>query len=196
MLWFVSFFLLFSACKSQTTTTNFCDRQIINYFCARYESDLRYICRKTVVLITDGATVCDEKDRCATLDLQCLNNISKGTRVSRVPLPSVPSIISTNDGSFLRDVNSVNLLRLNLPPIQTTTNHTPTPVLTTTPTPTDKDAKLAPFIKLLPSAIFYPGDQASWPAVKGAIQQQVGTALVNPKKTMDALQAKALAASK
>ena len=59
-----------------------------------------------------------------------------------------------------------------------------------------KDAKLAPFIKLLPSAIFYPGDQASWPAVKGAIQQQVGTALVNPKKTMDALQAKALAASK
>lgn len=59
-----------------------------------------------------------------------------------------------------------------------------------------KDPKLAPFIKLLPSAIFYPGDQASWPAVKGAIQQQVGTALVNPKKTMDALQAKALAASK
>lgn len=59
-----------------------------------------------------------------------------------------------------------------------------------------KDAKLAPFIKLLPSAIFYPGDQASWPAVKGAIQQQIGTALVNPKKTMDALQAKALTASK
>jgi multiple sugar transport system substrate-binding protein len=30
--------------------------------------------------------------------------------------------------------------------------------------------------------------------VKGAIQQQIGTALINPKKTMDALQAKALAA--
>jgi len=49
---------------------------------------------------------------------------------------------------------------------------------------------------LLPSAIFYPGDQAAWPAIKGAIQQQVGTALVNPQKTMDALQAKANAAAK
>jgi hypothetical protein len=137
MRWFMSFVLLCStkSCISQTTT--FCDRQIINTFCARYESDLRYICRKTVVLITDGATVCDEKGRCATLDdLQCLKDISKGTRVSRVPLPSVPSIISTNDGSFLRDVNSVNLLRLNLPPILTTTTQTPTPVLTNTPTPT------------------------------------------------------------
>ena len=57
-----------------------------------------------------------------------------------------------------------------------------------------KDPALAPFIKLLPSAIFYPGDQAAFPAVKGAIQQQIGTALINPKKTMDALQAKALAA--
>ena len=59
-----------------------------------------------------------------------------------------------------------------------------------------KDPALAPFIKLLPSAIFYPGDQAAWPAVKGAIQQSIGTALTNPKKTMDALQAKAEAASK
>ena len=59
-----------------------------------------------------------------------------------------------------------------------------------------KDPALAPFIKLLPSAIFYPGDQAAWPAVKGAIQQQVGTALGNPKKVMDALQAKAEAAAK
>ena len=59
-----------------------------------------------------------------------------------------------------------------------------------------KDPALAPFIKLLPSAIFYPGDQAAFPAVKGAIQQQIGTALVNPKKTLDAIQAKALAAAK
>ena len=59
-----------------------------------------------------------------------------------------------------------------------------------------KDPALAPFIKLLPSAIFYPGDQAAWPAVKGAIQQSIGTGLSNPKKTMDALQAKALVASK
>jgi multiple sugar transport system substrate-binding protein len=59
-----------------------------------------------------------------------------------------------------------------------------------------KDPALAPFIKLLPAAIFYPGDQAAFPAVKGAIQQQIGTALVNPQKAMDAIQAKALAASK
>jgi len=58
-----------------------------------------------------------------------------------------------------------------------------------------KDPALAPFIKLLPTAIFYPGDQAAWPAVKGAIQQSVGTATISdPKKVMDALQAKALAA--
>lgn len=58
-----------------------------------------------------------------------------------------------------------------------------------------KDPALAPFIKLLPSAIFYPGDQASWPAVKGAIQQSIGTATISdPKKVMNALQAKALAA--
>ena len=36
---------------------------------------------------------------------------------------------------------------------------------------------LAPFIEVLPSAIFYPGDQATWPAVQGAIQQTIGTAL-------------------
>ena len=58
-----------------------------------------------------------------------------------------------------------------------------------------KDPALAPFIKLLPSAIFYPGDQASWPAVKGAIQQSIGTAVISdPKKVLKALQAKALAA--
>jgi multiple sugar transport system substrate-binding protein len=57
-----------------------------------------------------------------------------------------------------------------------------------------KDPALAPFIKLLPSAIFYPGDQAAWPAVKGAIQQQIGTALANPQKALDAIQAKAVAA--
>ena len=58
-----------------------------------------------------------------------------------------------------------------------------------------KDPALAPFIKLLPSAIFYPGDQAAWPAVKGALQQEVGTAVSgDPKKVMDALQKKALAA--
>ena len=58
-----------------------------------------------------------------------------------------------------------------------------------------KNAALAPFIKLLPSAIFYPGDQAAWPAVKGSIQQSIGTATISdPKKVMNGLQAKALAA--
>ena len=58
-----------------------------------------------------------------------------------------------------------------------------------------KDPALAPFIKLLPSAVFYPGDIASWNAVKGAVQQSVGTAVVSdPKKALDALQAKAVAA--
>ncbi|MEI6648402.1 MAG: extracellular solute-binding protein [Actinomycetes bacterium] len=58
-----------------------------------------------------------------------------------------------------------------------------------------KDPALAPFIKLLPSAIFYPGDIATWPAVKGAIQQGVGSALLSdPKKVLDGLQTKAEAA--
>ena len=58
-----------------------------------------------------------------------------------------------------------------------------------------KDPALAPFIKLLPSAIFYPGDQAAWPAVKGALQQTVGTAVSgDPTTVMNALQAKAEAA--
>ena len=35
---------------------------------------------------------------------------------------------------------------------------------------------LAPFIEVLPSAVFYPGDQAEWPAVLGAMQQTIGTA--------------------
>jgi multiple sugar transport system substrate-binding protein len=35
---------------------------------------------------------------------------------------------------------------------------------------------LAPFIEVLPSAIFYPSDQAAWPAVLGAIQQNIGAA--------------------
>ena len=60
-----------------------------------------------------------------------------------------------------------------------------------------KDPALAPFIKLLPSAIFYPGDQAAWPAVKGALQQEVGTAVSgDPQKVMDALQKKAVPATK
>jgi multiple sugar transport system substrate-binding protein len=44
------------------------------------------------------------------------------------------------------------------------------------------DPALAPFIEVLPSAIFYPGDQAAWPAVQGAIQQTIGTALAGTDK--------------
>ena len=38
------------------------------------------------------------------------------------------------------------------------------------------DPALAPFIEVLPSAIFYPSDQAAWPAVQTAVQQTIGTA--------------------
>jgi multiple sugar transport system substrate-binding protein len=58
-----------------------------------------------------------------------------------------------------------------------------------------KDPALAPFIALLPSAIFYPGDQAAWPAVKGALQQTIGTATIgDPAAVLNGLQTKAEAA--
>ena len=58
-----------------------------------------------------------------------------------------------------------------------------------------KDPALAPFIALLPHAIFYPGDIATWPAVKGALQQSVGLAVTgNPTKVLGDIQKKALAA--
>lgn len=57
-----------------------------------------------------------------------------------------------------------------------------------------KDPALAPFIALLPNAIFYPGDIATWNAVKGAIQQSVGLIASNPTKTLGDLQMKAEAA--
>ncbi len=58
------------------------------------------------------------------------------------------------------------------------------------------DKKLQPFIKLLPSAVFYPGDQPAWPAVKGAIQQTIGLGVVGnrAKSVLYAIQAKANAA--
>jgi len=57
-----------------------------------------------------------------------------------------------------------------------------------------KDPALAPFIALLPNAIFYPGDIATWPTVKGAIQQSVGLITSNPTKTLGDIQVKAEAA--
>ena len=40
------------------------------------------------------------------------------------------------------------------------------------------DPFLKPFIEVLPSAIFYPSDQAAWGAVQGAIQDNIGAAFV------------------
>lgn len=53
------------------------------------------------------------------------------------------------------------------------------------------DPALAPFIEVLPTAIFYPSDQAAWPAVQGAIQQTIGTALAGTDKqqVLDQIQA-------
>jgi multiple sugar transport system substrate-binding protein len=53
------------------------------------------------------------------------------------------------------------------------------------------DPALAPFIEVLPSAIFYPSDQAAWPAVQTAIQQTIGTALSGSDKqqVLDQVQA-------
>jgi multiple sugar transport system substrate-binding protein len=36
---------------------------------------------------------------------------------------------------------------------------------------------LAPYIAVLPNAVFYPGSEASWPAVQGEIQQTIGLAV-------------------
>ena len=57
------------------------------------------------------------------------------------------------------------------------------------------DPALAPFIKLLPNAVFYPGDIASWNAVKGQIQQGIGQAVTgNPASVLASLQTQAAAA--
>ncbi len=54
---------------------------------------------------------------------------------------------------------------------------------------------LAPFIEVLPSAIFYPSDQAQWAAVQGAIQQTLGSAFAGTDKqqVLDEIQAIATA---
>lgn len=53
---------------------------------------------------------------------------------------------------------------------------------------------LAPFIKLLPNAVFYPGDIAAWNSVKGQIQQGIGQAVSkDPATVLDQLQTAAAA---
>lgn len=39
------------------------------------------------------------------------------------------------------------------------------------------DETLAPYIAVLPNAVFYPGSEASWPAVQGEMQQTIGLAV-------------------
>jgi multiple sugar transport system substrate-binding protein len=57
------------------------------------------------------------------------------------------------------------------------------------------DPALAPFIEVLPSAIFYPSDQATWPAVQTAVQQTIGTALsgTDKQQVLNQIQAAATA---
>ncbi|HSM34555.1 MAG TPA: extracellular solute-binding protein [Anaerolineae bacterium] len=53
------------------------------------------------------------------------------------------------------------------------------------------DPALAPFIEVLPTAIFYPSDQASWPAVQAAVQEDIGTVFTGADKqeVLDQIQA-------
>jgi multiple sugar transport system substrate-binding protein len=39
------------------------------------------------------------------------------------------------------------------------------------------DPALAPYIAVLPNAVFYPGSEETWPAVQGEIQQTIGKAV-------------------
>lgn len=52
------------------------------------------------------------------------------------------------------------------------------------------DPTLAPFVDALPSATLYPNTQANWPAVQGAIQQQIGLAVQgqNPASILNQIQ--------
>ncbi|MGF1431937.1 extracellular solute-binding protein [Kitasatospora sp. LaBMicrA B282] len=53
----------------------------------------------------------------------------------------------------------------------------------------DPDEKpLQPFLQILPTATFYPLSDPTWPAVSAQIKTQIGSALGDPKKGLDALQ--------
>ncbi|WP_229929318.1 extracellular solute-binding protein [Kitasatospora xanthocidica] len=53
----------------------------------------------------------------------------------------------------------------------------------------DPDEKaLQPFLQVLPTARFYPLSDPTWPAVSAQIKTQIGSALTDPRKTLDALQ--------
>jgi multiple sugar transport system substrate-binding protein len=53
----------------------------------------------------------------------------------------------------------------------------------------DPDEKaLTPFLQILPTATFYPLSDPTWPAVSAQIKTQIGSAVSDPKKSLDALQ--------
>ena len=52
------------------------------------------------------------------------------------------------------------------------------------------DPVMAPFIKMLPKAFFYPGSVASWQPCKTSISTYTQTALANPKKALQNMQKK------
>ena len=50
------------------------------------------------------------------------------------------------------------------------------------------DESLAPYIAVLPNAVFYPGSEASWPAVQGEMQQTIGLAVAPGADIMSVLE--------
>ncbi|MEV7024187.1 extracellular solute-binding protein [Kitasatospora sp. NPDC093558] len=59
----------------------------------------------------------------------------------------------------------------------------------------DPDEKaLAPFLRILPTATFYPLSDPTWPGVSAQVKTQIGTAVSDPKKALDALQQAAVQA--
>jgi multiple sugar transport system substrate-binding protein len=50
------------------------------------------------------------------------------------------------------------------------------------------DPALAPYIEILPQAVFYPGTEASWPAVQGEMQQTIGKAVEKGANIMAVLE--------
>ena len=113
-----------------------CNRQIVNNFCLRFDKRLIYICRSTVVLFSDGTTVCDKDRRCATLELPCLNSLPIGTRVSRFPDVTTTATLnvtlsSTPGVSFMEAVKASNVLK-NFKFIKSNLPETETPAETET----------------------------------------------------------------
>ena len=51
------------------------------------------------------------------------------------------------------------------------------------------DPALAPYIAVLPNAVFYPGAEATWPAVQGEMQQTIGKAVEKGADIMSILEA-------